>query len=72
LPPGGTLPMDSLRAGARGSLLVRMLGTRNDYLLEQVRSGIDPEAVRPGECGCDRMDSWSAIFETTDGEGGAR
>jgi hypothetical protein len=49
-----------------------MLGTRDDYLLEQVRSGIDPESVRPGECGCDRMDSWSAIFETTGGEGGAR
>jgi N-acetylglucosamine-6-phosphate deacetylase len=71
-PPGGAPPTDSLRAGARGSLLVRMLGTRDDYLLEQVRSGIDPESVRPGECGCDRMDSWSAIFETTGGEGGAR
>jgi hypothetical protein len=49
-----------------------MLDTRDAYLLEQVRSGIDPESVRPGECGCDRMDAWGAIFETTDGEGGAR
>jgi N-acetylglucosamine-6-phosphate deacetylase len=71
-PGGGTPPTEGLRAGGRGSLLVRMLDTRDAYLLEQVRSGIDPESVRPGECGCDRMDAWGAIFETTDGEGGAR
>ena len=61
--------MDGLRAGG---LLLRMLGTRDEYLMEQVRSGVDPESVRPGECGCDRLDSWNAIFETVGGEGGAR
>jgi hypothetical protein len=69
--PGGpgAPPVDSPRSG---SLLVRMLGTRDDYLMEQVRSGMDPWSVRPGECGCDRIDSWNAIFEATSGEGGAR
>lgn len=68
--PGGTPPpVDGMRSG---SLLVRMLGTRADVLMDQVRSGIDPAAIRPGECGCDRLDSWNAIFEETLGEGGAR
>ncbi len=65
----GSPPVDGLRAGG---LLMRMLGTRDEYLMEQVRSGVDPESVRPGECGCDRIDSWNAIFETVGGEGGAR
>jgi len=65
----GAPPVDSIRSG---SLLARMLGTRDDYLMEQVRSGMDPWSVRPGECGCDRIDSWNAIFEATSGEGGAR
>ena len=70
---GGAPPTeDGLRAGGRGSLLVRMLDTRDAFLLDQVRAGVDPESVRPGECGCDRMDAWGAIFETTGGEGGAR
>ena len=68
-PGGGPPPVDGMRSG---SLLVRMLGTRADFLMDQVRSGIDPSAIRPGECGCDRMDSWNAIFEETLGEGGAR
>jgi N-acetylglucosamine-6-phosphate deacetylase len=62
-------PVDAMRSG---SLLVRMLGTRADVLMDQVRSGIDPSSIRPGECGCDRLDSWNAIFEETLGEGGAR
>jgi hypothetical protein len=70
--PGAPPTEDGLRAGGRGSLLVRMLDTRDAYLLDQVRAGVDPESVRPGECGCDRMDAWGAIFETTGGEGGAR
>ncbi|MFM9098306.1 MAG: amidohydrolase family protein [Phycisphaerales bacterium] len=68
-PGGGPPPVDGMRSG---SLLVRMLGTRADVLMDQVRSGIDPSAIRPGECGCDRLDSWNAIFEETLGEGGAR
>jgi hypothetical protein len=72
-PPGTGAPptADGLRAG-RGSLLVRMLDSRDAYLLDQVRGGTDPESIRPGECGCDRMDAWGAIFDTTGGEGGAR
>ena len=43
-----------------------------DRLMEMVRSGVDPESVRPGECGCDQADAWNAMFEVTGGEGGVR
>ncbi len=56
----------------RGSLLARMMATRERTLLDRVRAGQDPSAVRPGECGCDDADVWSAIFESTYGEGGER
>jgi hypothetical protein len=46
--------------------------SQRDRLMEMVRSGIDPAAIRPGECGCNQLDSWSAIFEVTGGEGGVR
>jgi hypothetical protein len=69
-------PTDGLMAAqdarSAGSLLARMRASQNDRLMEMVRSGIDPAAIRPGECGCDQMDSWNAIFEITGGEGGAR
>jgi hypothetical protein len=69
-------PTDGLMAAqdarSAGSLLARMRASQNDRLMEMVRSGIDPAAIRPGECGCDQMDSWNAIFENTGGEGGAR
>ena len=62
--PGGAPP--------RGSLLARMMVTRERTLMDRVRAGQDPSAVRPGECGCDDADVWAAIFESTYGEGGAR
>jgi N-acetylglucosamine-6-phosphate deacetylase len=68
-PPGTEPPVDLPRSQG---LLARMLATRTGYLMDQVRSGIDPDAVRPGECGCDRLDSWNAIFDETSGEGGTR
>jgi hypothetical protein len=48
------------------------MATRERTLLDRVRAGQDPSAVRPGECGCDDADVWSAIFESTYGEGGER
>jgi hypothetical protein len=42
---------------ARGGLLARMLEDREEYLMELVRSGRDPFAVRPGECGCHELDA---------------
>ena len=42
---------------ARGGLLARMLDDREEYLMELVRSGRDPFAVRPGECGCHELDA---------------
>ena len=59
-------------ARSGGSLLARLRFNQRDRLMEMVRSGIDPAAIRPGECGCNQMDSWSAIFEVTGGEGGMR
>jgi N-acetylglucosamine-6-phosphate deacetylase len=59
-------------ARSGGSLLVRLRFSQRDRLMEMVRSGIDPAAIRPGECGCNQLDSWSAIFEVTGGEGGVR
>ena len=41
----------------RGGLLARMLDDREEYLMELVRSGRDPFAVRPGECGCHELDA---------------
>jgi hypothetical protein len=49
-----------------------MLVDRDRQLRDMVRGGTDPEAVRPGECGCDASDTWAAIFEVTGGEGGRR
>ncbi len=66
-PPAGAPP-----AGRGSPLLARMLDVRDRVLRDRVRAGIDPEAVRPGECGCEAMDTWTAIFEVTGGEGGAR
>ena len=65
---------ESIDRGARsgGSLLARLRLNQRDRLMELVRSGIDPAAIRPGECGCNQLDSWSAIFEVTGGEGGVR
>jgi hypothetical protein len=34
-----------------------MLDDREEYLMELVRSGRDPFAVRPGECGCHELDA---------------
>ena len=65
--PGGVAP-----TGRGSPLLARMLDVRDRVLRDRVRAGIDPEAVRPGECGCEAMDTWTAIFEVTGGEGGAR
>ena len=59
-------------ARSGGSLLARLRFNQRDRLMEMVRSGIDPAAIRPGECGCNQLDSWSAIFEVTGGEGGVR
>jgi N-acetylglucosamine-6-phosphate deacetylase len=56
----------------RSTLLARMLVDRDRQLRDMVRGGTDPEAVRPGECGCDAGDTWAAIFEVTGGEGGRR
>ena len=71
-PPPTDGLMTAQDARSAGSLLARMRASQNDRLMEMVRSGIDPAAIRPGECGCDQMDSWNAIFEITGGEGGAR
>ena len=49
-----------------------MRSAQGDRLMEMVRSGMDPESVRPGECGCDQADAWNAMFEVTGGEGGVR
>ena len=59
-------------ARSGGSLLARLRFNQRDRLMEMVRSGIDPAAIRPGECGCNQLDSWTAIFEVTGGEGGVR
>ena len=71
-----TLPVDEeivdRNARSGGSLLARLRFNQRDRLMEMVRSGIDPAAIRPGECGCNQLDSWSAIFEVTGGEGGVR
>ena len=71
-----TPPVDDVTVGqgARSGtpLLARMRLNQRDRLMEMVRSGIDPAAIRPGECGCNQMDSWNAIFEITGGEGGVR
>ena len=69
-PAGTAPPVDGLRSGA--SLLARMRSAQGDRLMEMVRSGMDPESVRPGECGCDQADAWNAMFEVTGGEGGVR
>ena len=60
-PPGGGPPGWRRRARpqsppveSRGeTLLSRMLDAREDYLFEMLRSGLDPEEIRPGACGCD-------------------
>ena len=71
-----TLPVDEeivdRNARSGGSLLARLRFNQRDRLMEMVRSGIDPAAIRPGECGCNQLDSWTAIFEVTGGEGGVR
>ena len=72
---GGPAPKDDAPkpTGPRGSpLLARMLDVRDRVLRDRVRAGIDPESVRPGECGCEATDTWNAIFEVTGGEGGDR
>ena len=71
-----TPPVDDANIGndarSGGSLLARLRFNQRDRLMEMVRSGIDPAAIRPGECGCNQLDSGPAIFEVTDGEGGVR
>jgi hypothetical protein len=76
MPDADTPPVDDANidrdARSGGSLLARLRLNQRDRLMEMVRSGIDPAAIRPGECGCNQLDSWSAIFEVTGGEGGVR
>jgi len=50
--PEATSPPAPEHRGARGRLLARMLDGRVDALLGMIRDGIDPEEIRPGECGC--------------------
>jgi N-acetylglucosamine-6-phosphate deacetylase len=61
---------EDARAGM--PLLARMRTGRERTMLEMVRQGIDPAAIRAGECGCGEADVWNAIFEVTGGEGGKR
>ena len=50
-------PKPDAKPTPRGGLLARMLDDREEYLMELVRSGRDPFAVRPGECGCHELDA---------------
>ena len=60
-PPGGRRPRPPV-GRSRDTLLSRMLATREAYLLEMVRSGYDPEEIRPGSCGCDEGTAAIAIL----------
>ena len=50
-PPGGR--RRPVADSGRNTLIARMLDNREDFLVEMVRSGLDPEEMRPGSCGCD-------------------
>jgi hypothetical protein len=45
-------------------MLARMLETRRETLLDEVRRGRDPDSIGPGDCGCGgSAEGWRLMLE---------